>query len=377
MKKFILSVLSVAVFFVGVGSLVEKAGAKFKSDDKALELVRKARLAIGGDAAIANIRSLRIVGQTTRTFTADGAARNVTGETEIAMQLPDKFMKMTKLGHGDGVAGPEQMQKQIDVIVKGDGVGEKHVFTTSPDGPADGNGVQKIVIKKSDGTTQELTGAEAEKFRVQNGDGGTATFKIEDNDGDSNGKQVMIRRVGGDGDFAAHHDGMRQNEMLRLTLALLMSAPEGQDVDYQLGGDGDVDGTSCNILVAAFGGNSFRIFLNKNTNLPMMLSYTGPKMPVIRLRTPANPGQDSEKLTNVVIERNTGSKTTETAEFNVKFSDYRVVNGVQLPYKWTQTVGGNPDESFEVSSYEVNPANIADKFKNNNVMYKVRKPADQ
>ena len=62
------------------------------------------------------------------------------------------------------------------------------------------------------------------------------------------------------------------------------------------------------------------------------------------------------------------------AEFTVKFSDYRTVNGVQLPFKWTQTVGGEPDETFDVTSYEINPANIADKFKNQNVMVRMKKP---
>ena len=62
------------------------------------------------------------------------------------------------------------------------------------------------------------------------------------------------------------------------------------------------------------------------------------------------------------------------AEFTVKFSDYRTVNGVQLPFKWTQTVGGELDETFDVTNYEINPANIADKFKNQNVMVRMKKP---
>ena len=52
MKSFIVSVLCVSVFFIGLGSLVDKVGATFKSDEKALELVRKARQAIGGDNAV-------------------------------------------------------------------------------------------------------------------------------------------------------------------------------------------------------------------------------------------------------------------------------------------------------------------------------------
>ena len=67
----------------------------------------------------------------------------------------------------------------------------------------------------------------------------------------------------------------------------------------------------------------------------------------------------------------------EAAEFSIKFSDYRAVNGVQLPFKWTQTVGGTTDETFDVTSYDINPANIADKFTNQRVLVRSAKPAVQ
>ena len=84
MKRFIVTVFGAAIFFVGVGTIVDKVGAKFKSDEKALELVRQARKAIGGDTAIDAVQSMRIVGQTTKTFKMDGVARSESGETEIA-----------------------------------------------------------------------------------------------------------------------------------------------------------------------------------------------------------------------------------------------------------------------------------------------------
>src|SRR5438445_5773802 len=116
MKRFIISILFASVFFIGVGALVDKAGAKFKSDEKALELIRQARLAIGGDSAIANVQSLRIVGQTTRNFKADGVERAESGETEIALQLPDKVMQRTKLGHSDETGADSRMtNKQAQV----------------------------------------------------------------------------------------------------------------------------------------------------------------------------------------------------------------------------------------------------------------------
>src|SRR6266404_5342111 len=102
MKRFIFSILFVSVFCIGLGALADKAGANFKSDEKALAIIRDARQAIGGDAAIAAVKSLSIVGQSTHTIKFDGVDRSEQGETEIALQLPDRLMKMTKIGHGEG-----------------------------------------------------------------------------------------------------------------------------------------------------------------------------------------------------------------------------------------------------------------------------------
>ena len=63
----------------------------------------------------------------------------------------------------------------------------------------------------------------------------------------------------------------------------------------------------------------------------------------------------------------------ETAEFQIKYSDFRAVGGVQLPYKWTQTVGDQPSETVDVTSYEINPANIGDKFKDQKIIVRQQK----
>ena len=77
MKKFIISVLCVAVFFIGLGGLIEKTAASLKSDDRAVEVIRRARIAIGGEAAVANVRSMTITGRATKTFDLDGVSRTL------------------------------------------------------------------------------------------------------------------------------------------------------------------------------------------------------------------------------------------------------------------------------------------------------------
>lgn len=389
MKKFVMTVLSVSVFFLGLGALVDKSTAHFKSDEKAVELIRKARQAIGGDSSIANVQSMLVVGNTTKTIKGDGVERIVQGETEIAMELPDKLMKMTKLGAGDGAGSPD-VRKEINVIVTDDGKGAAN-WTEKGN---NGSPVKRIIIKKNDGTVQELNGADAEKVTVtdsgtpangsrkiimKKADGttelidGAAPDKMVVRTDGGNNPEIVVRSVDADG----HHEKMRHNEMLRLSLGLLLSAPEGLDVSYTYGGESSIDGTLCNLVVAEAGGLSYKLFLDASSNLPVMMTYKGMEMPtIVRFKSDAPASGDGEK-DNLVFVRKMDGPPPGTVEYAVKFSDYRSTGGVLLPYKWVQTVGGRVDETFDVTSYDINSPNIADKFKNEKVMVRTKKADSQ
>ncbi|HBE81240.1 MAG TPA: hypothetical protein DDW24_00480, partial [Blastocatellia bacterium] len=66
----------------------------------------------------------------------------------------------------------------------------------------------------------------------------------------------------------------------------------------------------------------------------------------------------------------------ETTDALVKFADFRSTGGVLLPYRWTTTAGGQTTEIFDVTSFEVNPANIADRFSDQKIMIRTSKPAE-
>ncbi len=410
MKRFIFSILCVSVFFIGVGSLVERTGAKFKSDEKALALIAKARHAIGGDAAVSNVQSMVIVGKTTRQMKLNGTSQLHEGETEIALQFPDKMSRTVKMGHGDANGDADKIfDKQMDVVVVG---GDKDKIRVKIDGAGHGEGTgagvsKKIIVKKDDGTVLELTGADADKWIaehpgvlgekrviikkgdgevqefktstsdkviVRHGEGDTATFTTKDGKtfDIQKGDHTFMRTAGGHGDAARH------NDLLRLTLSLLLTAPQGMDVEYTYGGTGDVDGRSCNIVLASFGGQSYKLYLDGGSNLPVMMSYTGMRMPqmfTFKL-DPSKAGGDAVK-DKMVFTHKVDGPDAKSAEFQVRFSDYRTTGGVQLPYKWTQTAGGEADETFDVASYEINPANLANRFKDQKVMVRMKKPEDK
>ncbi len=414
MKRFIFSILCVSVFFIGVGSLVERTGAKFKSDEKALALISKARQAIGGDAAVNSVQSMVIVGKTTRQMKLNGVSQPHTGETEIAVQFPDKMSRTMKMGHGDASGDAVKIfDKQIDVVVVG---GDKDKMIVKLDGAGHGEGTganisKKIIVKKDDGTVTELTGADADKWIaehpgvpgekhvfikkgdgdvqefktstsdkviVRHGEGGNATFTTKDGKtfDIQKGDHTFMRTADGHGDMTAHHTAMKSNDMLRLTLSLLLTAPQGMDVEYTYDGTGDVDGRSCNIVLASFGGQSYKLYLDAGSNLPVMMSYSGMRMPKVFTFT-AKPDKAASGEKETILFDHKVEAPKGNAELQVRFSDYRSVNGVQFPYKWTQTAGGEPDETFDVTSYEINPANIADRFKGQKVMVRMTKPDGQ
>jgi len=352
MKRFIVTVLSVSVFFIGLGNLIEKAGASFKSDEKALALLSKARAAVGGDTAIASVKSMTITGKATKTFEVEGVARNEQGDVEINFELPNKMNKNIRIGSGDGEKGMVERRADVLVMRQDGGGGNIQWKTVNPD---ETPGVKRVIVKKDDGSTEELN--TKEPIIIRKG----STEKVDTETGavmTSDGNKVFVRRTDG---VPFGGEQFRSNELLRTTLSLLLSAPEGLDVSYTYVGEGSVDGNSCDIVAANDGGSTIKLYLDKSTSLPRMMTFEGHKPFMIKLDTKeALPGESGDTK---IFTRKIEAPEPDMAEFQVKFSDYRSVNGLQLPHKWTQTIAGKDDEVIEVTSFVLNPANIADKFK--------------
>jgi hypothetical protein len=333
MKKFIISVLCAAVFFIGLGNLVQETGARFKSEERALALIKQAQTAIGGETAVREIKSLTINGTVIKTFELDGAARTEQGDLEINLQLPNQFGKMMKLRHPEGSTEGKtsELRKEINVFVLNDGNGEAPNFRQ-----IDPNGEKQNVFIMRKGEGDKVLPVD------KNIDGKVRRVITDEN--------VNVLR--GAGNF-------HQNELFRTALALLLTAPQGADATFVYAGDGDVDGNACDIVEARNGDSTVKLFLDKSSHLPRMMSYQGHKPMVFRIKK----DMKNELETDAKVFVNKLEKP-EMAEFQIRFSDYRAVAGVLLPHRWTQTIAGNADETIDVASYEINPANIAEKFRN-------------
>ena len=369
MKRFIVSVLSVSVFFLGLGALIEKVGARYKSDEKALELIRAAKAAIGGDSAIAGIQSLRIKGTTTHTFKADGIERTENGETEIAMQLPDKLSKTIKIGKTDGdIAGDQMVNKRVETVTLRTDSGENQVVTRGEgNGVGSGTGIgteqgKRVVILTSGDIPGEAKTQDGQVVIVRKGGDGELPAKTEGGEM----RTFKLNRA----DMEAHHRESQTNELFRLTLGLFLSPPTAMAVNYTFGGEVKAADRPCNLIVADVAGSSVKLYLDRDSNLPVMMTYTGEAMPMI---LHFNKGEDPATGDggNVVFFRKTEGPGSNV-ETTVRFDDYRSTDGVQLPYKW-ETIRGDMNEVFNVTSYEVNPADISNSFQNQKIGFSVKK----
>ena len=56
MKKFITSVFLVSLVFLGIGNVVNSVKAGFENDEKAVQLIRAAKVAVGGESNLAEVR---------------------------------------------------------------------------------------------------------------------------------------------------------------------------------------------------------------------------------------------------------------------------------------------------------------------------------
>jgi hypothetical protein len=368
MKRFIVSVLSVSVFFLGLGTLIEKVGARFKSDEKALELIRAAKTAIGGDNAIAGIQSLRIKGTTTHAFKVDGTERTENGETEIAMQLPDKLSKMVKIGRADGeMPGDQIVNKRVEtVIVRTDKDGNEIVGKGSGSGTGVGIGTEpgkRVVIVKDGDTPGEFKTQDGQIVVTRRVGEADLPAKTENNEL----RTFRINRA----EIEAHHREAQTNELFRLTLGLLLSPPVAMAVNYTFGGEVKAADRPCNLVIADVGGSQVKLYLDRDSNVPVMMAYTGEAMPMIvhfNKEVPAPNGGDDASV--VFFRKSEGPSAN--AEYTVRFDDYRETGGVQLPYKWV-TTAGDMNEVFNVTSYEVNPSDISNSFKEQKIGFSVKK----
>lgn len=296
------------IFSLLIVSLIT-AATVFANDSRAEEVLKQAREAIGGER-LQKIESLYVNGKYRRVF----GERQMAGDREISISLPDKYLVEDSTNPG--------------------GMSTSMVSTRGLNGERAWSG---------------SSGGGGMVFRMASGPGGTQLTPEQ--------MEAAQRR-------------MYHAEFSRYLLAMILTAPPSLAVEFKYAGESDVEDAPADVVdVTGPDRFSARLFFDKKTHLPLLLSYRGPKP---RMLTMTRPG-GSRNPEDIKKAREEAEKTMraeapaapEEVDFFIRLTDHKKVDGVMLPHKFTFLTDSEVSEEFEISKYEVNPPFKADKFQKN------------
>jgi hypothetical protein len=277
-------------------------------DARAQEILKQARQAIGGDEQLQKIQGLQINGQYRRMF----GDRQMGGDREISILLPNKYLVEDAMNAG---------------------------------------GLSTAMIN----------------FRGLNGDKAWS--------GSSGGGGGVVFRIGGPGGQQASPEQMEEMlrriytaEFSRYLLAIILTPPPSLAVEYKYAGESDVEDMQADVIDVS-GPNSFavRVFFDKKSHMPLLLSYRGPKPRIMTMTRQAGSGSKPEDVAKAraEAEKKMQAETPaapEEVDFYIRMTDYRKVGGAMLPHKLTFLTENEVSEEFEISKYQLNPQFKADRF---------------
>src|SRR5215213_11346186 len=269
------------------------------AEDKAIEVMVAARSAMGGSKLEA-VKSISATGEYRRLM----GDREINGEATIEIIVPDKIKRTEEMG----IPGGPTMSRTVVL----DGTeywedttnrGGNFMRFGGPGGPGGPGG-------------QGPSEADRERFR-----------------------QMAQRRL--------------QSELQRYLLVWLLRT----DAQLTYGGEAEAEDGKADVLEAkSEGGTPVRIFFDQKTHLPLMLTYEGaqPRMMFRQGRPGGGPGGNAAPPDPEEMRRRM-AEPPKMVTFEVRFSDFKNVNGVMLPHQMAQSVEGKPTEEWTVSQFKVNP----------------------
>lgn len=278
-------------------------------DQRAAEILKQAREAIGGEQRLQKLEALHINGQYRRVF----GEREMTGDREISIALPNKYLVEDSMNPG-GLS---------TAMINTRGLNGERAWS----GSSGGGG---MVIRFGGPGGAQLTPEQME---------------------------AGLRRI-------------YRAEFTRYLLAVTLAPPPSLAVEYKYAGESDVDGEPADVVDVTGPENfSVRLFFDKKNHLPLLLSYRGPKPRVVTMSRPAEAvapkPEDSKKARDEAEQKlHAEAPTTrpEEVDFYIRLSDHKKVDGLILPFKFTFLTASEVSEEFEISKYQVNPQFKPDKF---------------
>jgi hypothetical protein len=161
---------------------------------------------------------------------------------------------------------------------------------------------------------------------------------------------------------------MYNAEFSRYLLAMILTAPPSAAVEYKYAGESDVEEVPADVIEVT-GPEYFmaRIFFDKESHLPLLLSYRGPKPRITMTRQGDGASRSPEdiKKAREGAEKKLQAEAPaqpEQVDFYIRLTEHKKVAGLMLPHKLTFLTENEVSEEFDIKKYEVNPQFKADRF---------------
>jgi hypothetical protein len=280
--------------------VVHLAASSPQVDAKVGEVLAAARAALGGDTALAKVQTLSVSGATRRMM----GEREIAGDVTIDFMLPDKMRRTDSFG----IPGGPTMER-VSVLNGGEvwddstnrgGGGFMMRMGGGPGGPGGPGG-------------RELTEEEKQRMR-----------------------DMQTRRM--KAELARHELAFLMRTNAAITYAGVAEAEDGKADVLEIKPDS---------------GTPMKMFIDQATHLPLMLTY---EAPLPRMIVRGGPGQgQGQRPTPEEIEK-MRAEPPQMATFEVRYSEYKKVDGVMLPHLIATSANGNVTEEWTVEKFKINPA---------------------
>jgi hypothetical protein len=339
------SVFAGALAVLALGSL---PSAQTEDAAKGASLLAEARRALGGEDKLAAVKRLQIKGEMRR------GQGNVTleGDTEVFLELPDKFRRNESLSLGPGGPGIDRVEvlngNEIWDENNGGGgrLGRGGGFGGGGDFGGGGRGGDFGGFRRGGGFGGQ-----------QNGGADQAPQGIDP----ARLKELQLRN--------------RRAEVSRLLLAFLLTT-DGPVA--WVGTAQSPEGNADVLEVKSSDGNTTRLFLESSTHMPLMMTWSGGAQRGgrggqggqggFRGRGDGAPQSGGAEAAAAPPAAAQGGAAVDTAQgrrgrgaggapatLEMHLSDYKVVNGVKLPHLITRGTNGQTAEEWTIKSYRINP----------------------
>ena len=261
---------------------------------RAAAVLAEARKALGGEEKLRNVKTLQASGDLRRSM----GEMQLEGELEVLIEAPDKMRRE------ETIAAPGGGSMVRTEVLNGNEVWDD----SSRRG---GMGGHMMVFRGPGG--REMTEDELKEMRLR------------------------ARRV----------------DLSRLMLAWLLTT----DAAATHAGIAEAPDGSADVLeMTGAEAPPTRMFIDRQTHLPLMLTWRGPQRRMIVRRGPGGGPPNPEQAARDAEAEGPPAEAT----YEMRFDDYRSVDGIQLPHQISRAMDGTVNEEWSIKSYKVNAS-----FKNN------------